>query len=104
MLIAAAAAFYAARAAAKANKLLEEERWAADDRLARSYTLPLLSEIFSEFRTKELSTLTTWPSPRPVALSCGCPTGGEPSSCHPALELGSVIASAFTTCGTRPPR
>jgi hypothetical protein len=51
--IAAAAAFLSARAAAKANKLLKEERRAADARSARSYTLPLLSEVFTEFRTKE---------------------------------------------------
>jgi integrase len=39
----------------------------------------------------------------PAAASCGCPTGGAPHSCPPALRPGSAPGSAFTTCGTLPP-
>ena len=40
----------------------------------------------------------------PAAASCGCPTGGVPPSCLPALALVSVIVSGLTICGTPPRR
>jgi hypothetical protein len=54
----------------RAVERLKEERKAADQRLERSYTLPLLSEIFAEFRTEAfrdgmsfLETKTPKPAP-----------------------------------------
>ena len=78
--------------------------WAPRNRTSPGPFLSRGSSPPSSRRPSAASAPTTSCSPCPAAASCGCPTGGMPPSCPPALALVSVIVSASTTYGTPPRR